>query len=241
MSRTFEILRSEQIRAATLSPSKRGPANRAEVDTNASVENAIRSLTQHLFVLQSPDAHAPKAVAFSGVDEGAGCSWVCARAGEALAAQSSGRVCVVDANVLNPSLHHQFRVENVRGFADAIADSEPMEKFVRRTWSDRLWLICAGSAPNGAPDPARLRGRIAELREDFDYLLIDTPPLSRHADAALLGLLSDGVVLVIGSDSTRREAARAAKESLEATGAHVLGAVLNRRAYPIPAAIYRRL
>ena len=151
---------------------------------------------------------------------------------------------MVDANMRRPSLHDQFRVENAPGFADAISDVEPAAKFTRRTWSERLWLMTSGSAPGDlgrALDSARLRCCVAELREEFDYVLIDTPPLSPYSDAAVLGSLADGAILVIGSSTTRREAARAAKESLDAAGVHVLGAVLNRRAYPIPEAIYRWL
>jgi Mrp family chromosome partitioning ATPase len=70
---------------------------------------------------------------------------------------------------------------------------------------------------------------------------MDTPPMSSYSDAALLGQLTDGVILVIDSASTRREPARIAKENLEAAKIPVLGAVLNRRTYPIPEALYRRL
>lgn len=246
MSRAFGILSSERLRAAKPQPAPatrpplRAPSN--PDDMRAGLDAEIRNLVQRLFIFQN--GHAPKAVAFCGVNEGAGCSWVCARAAEALAAQSQGRVCVMDADTRNPSLHDEFRMENASGFADALAGPRPISEFYRQTQGDHLWLITSGSAPanpRGMVDPARLKSRIAELREDFDHLLIDTPPMNLCTDAALLGQLADGVVLVIGSSSTRREAARMAKEELDAAGVKVLGAVLNRRTYPMPEAIYRRL
>ena len=88
---------------------------------------------------------------------------------------------------------------------------------------------------------SRLRTRFSELREEFDYLLVDTPPMSSYPDAVLLGQLTDGIILVIGSNSTRCEPARIVKESFEAAGVPILGAVLNRRTYPIPEALYQRM
>jgi Mrp family chromosome partitioning ATPase len=82
---------------------------------------------------------------------------------------------------------------------------------------------------------------MAEMRAMFDYVLIDAPPVNLSNEAALLGQLSDGVVLVMEANSTRREAARKAKERLEAAKSHVLAAVLNNRTFPIPEGIYRRL
>jgi Mrp family chromosome partitioning ATPase len=93
----------------------------------------------------------------------------------------------------------------------------------------------------GALNPARLRARVSELRHEFDHLLIDTPPLGAYTDALLVGQLTDGVILVVGSNLTRREPTRIAKENLEAARVPVLGAVLNRRTFPIPEAFYQRL
>ena len=70
---------------------------------------------------------------------------------------------------------------------------------------------------------------------------MDAPPISRYADAIALGRLSDGVVLVLEAESTRREAARIAVENLRASRIPVLGAVLNKRTFPIPERIYKML
>ena len=90
-------------------------------------------------------------------------------------------------------------------------------------------------------NPARLRTRLNELRNEFDFVLIDIPGILTYGDATLLAHLSDGAVLVVGSNMTRRESARMAKESLEAASVPILGAVLNKRLFPIPEAIYRKL
>jgi Mrp family chromosome partitioning ATPase len=86
-----------------------------------------------------------------------------------------------------------------------------------------------------------MRARCAELRREFDFVIIDAPPVSRYADAIPLAKLSDGVVLVIAAESTRREAARTAVVNLRSERIQVLGAVLNKRTFPIPSMIYDRL
>jgi Mrp family chromosome partitioning ATPase len=207
------------------------------------IDDEIMKLVQRVFILPE-SSKAPGAVTFSAVDQGDGCTYVCARASEVLADQVAGTVCVVDANLRTPSLHEHFRFDNGTGFAEAIKSTKPIHEFARRASGSHLWLIPAGGAgrePNGSLNPARLRARIRELRDEFDYVLMDTPPIHLYGDAVLLGQLTDGMIVVVGSNSTRRESARIAKESVEAAKIPILGAVLNRRQFPIPEAIYRKL
>jgi Mrp family chromosome partitioning ATPase len=86
-----------------------------------------------------------------------------------------------------------------------------------------------------------LIARCRELREEFDIVLVDAPPLAHYADAIALGRLSDGVVLVIEAESTRRDSALAAVETLRSSEVKILGAVLNKRVYPIPEKLYSKL
>ncbi len=207
------------------------------------IDDEITKLVQRLFIYPGP-AQAPGAVTFAGVGKSAGCSWVCARASEVLAEQIAGTVCVVDANLRSPALHDHFRFENKVGFADAIHGTRPMHEYARRASGSRLWLITAGTIgkePNGSLNPVRLRTRLTELRDDFDYVLLDTPGVLLYGDAVLLGQMTDGMVLVVGSNETRRESARLAKETVENAQVPLLGAVLNRRKFPIPEIIYRKL
>lgn len=244
MSRNFDILHQEATGApfnTGVLPVRKDDRKEHQRDGYA-VEEQILRLVQRVFIL--PRTKQPSFVAVCGVEHGNGCSWVCARAAEMLAAQVPGRVCVIDANLRSPSLHKRFDAEMEVGFADAMKSSAPINEFVKPTWTSHLWLMTAGTAGiewNSALNPAQLRARFAELHSEFDYLVMDTPPISAFAEAVLLGQLTDGVVLVVGSNSTRREPARIAKENLEAARVVVLGAVLNKRTFPIPDALYRRI
>jgi Mrp family chromosome partitioning ATPase len=86
-----------------------------------------------------------------------------------------------------------------------------------------------------------MKTRITELRKEFDYVLIDSAPLNTYADGVVLGQLADGLVLVLEANSTRREAAVKVAENLRAAQVRILGAVLNKRTFPIPESVYDRL
>lgn len=198
-------------------------------------------LVQRLFLSSSG---APRAVVFCGVEAGSGPGRVCAGASEVLAAQQSGSVCVVEANFRLPQLDQYFGVESRRGLSDAVQDSGPIQNFVQATGRSNLWLMPCGSQagdPRAWLKPDRLQARLADLRAQFDYLVISTPPAHLSAQAIALSQISDGVVLVLEANATRREVAHQAQLSLEAAHIKLLGTVLNNRTFPIPEAIYRKL
>jgi capsular exopolysaccharide synthesis family protein len=247
LSRHFNTLNAEAVSPTTFrspaTPQTPAIGNAHHRDRSAIADDEIMKLVHRVFILPGP-TKAPGVVAICGVDQGAGCSWVCARASEALASQTSGTVCAVDANLRSPSLDTHFRIEKSVGFTNAMKDSQPMSAFARRARPDNLWVLTAGakvSEPNGSLNPERLQEKFSQLRGHFDYVLVDTPPADSYADALLLGQMTDGIILVVGSHLTRRESARMAKESFDGAGIPVIGAVLNKRTFPIPEALYRIL
>jgi Mrp family chromosome partitioning ATPase len=82
---------------------------------------------------------------------------------------------------------------------------------------------------------------MGELREEFDYVLINSSPVCSFEDAVLLGQMADGLILVVEANSTRREAAQVAKNTCECAKVRLIGAILNNRTFPIPEALYRKL
>jgi len=201
----------------------------------------INGLAQQVFL--SEGANAPRVVVFATTEPGSGCTWVCGHLAEVLASRVAGAVCVIDANLGTPGLHQLFDVENTVGISDALIHPDPIRGFVRQLSLANLWLISAGSCREAAQPlltSDRMRLRIAELRSEFDFVLIDTPATSGSNDALGLGALSDGVVMVLKANASRRQTARQAVQEMQGANAKVLGAVLNQRTFPIPEAIYKR-
>jgi capsular exopolysaccharide synthesis family protein len=206
---------------------------------DSAVRDEISKLVQNLFL----GPQGARRVVFSGTESGSGCSFTCAHAAEALAPQGPGKVCVVDCNLRSPGLHEQFGVENHHGLSDALSGTGPIREYLHRM-SKNLWLLSCGSAPESAHTMLgsdRMRSRMAELRATFEYVLIDAAPLNASNDAVILGGLSDGVVIMLKANSSRRETARKAVQELQAANVRTLGAVLNQRTFPIPETLYKRL
>jgi len=254
MSRNFELLqrigREQELQAAA-EPEPvlvqdepvvfSGPVTPALAIEGIELEEFTK-LVQRLFTL--PAGEAPRTVVFTATENGNGCSWVCARVGEVLASQVSGSVCLVDANLRRPSLHSQFTSENHYGLSDALVKTGSMRTFARNLGRPNLWMVSCGSNPEegqGFLSSERMRLRMAELRSEFDYVLIDAAALGDANDAVVLGAAADGVVLVLKANASRRESARKAMQDLQSASARVLGAVLNQRTFPIPESIYKKL
>lgn len=178
-------------------------------------------LVQRLFLNGS---QSPQAVVFSAVERGSGCTFVCTHTAAILANQLEEPVCIVDANFRSPGLDQQLALPEAKASNLFLLSYKP-----ESTRRSRL----AGLD--------RFRTLIEDLRKNFSYIIIDAPPLDECSDAAGFARAADGLVLVIQANSTRREVGQHAKSVLDAGGVSVLGAVLNKRAFPIPESVYRRL
>jgi len=226
--RTVEIEREE---SRSLGP--------AVWDPDAFAEEQIRGLVRQVFLPGWPKpAHQ---VVFSPVDPETDISAICMQVGLALSAQVSGTTCLVEANLNSPGLE-QVVEKNGHGLI-ANLERSALRKPSRRL-SNELWLVPRnvffGENENGLSG-AWLRDRLAELRKTFDYIVLYGPPAGAGSEAALLGSLCDGMVLVVEANSTRRVAAQKVKERLHAANARLLGMVLSSRRFPIPETLYRRL
>lgn len=222
---------------ASVRPAERCPAN----DPRAGMDIEEHNLLHRLFLDVRP---SPRVVVFTGLDSGSGCTYLCARAAELLAAKTNGTICMVDANLRSPSLHRCFGIENAAGLADALIEAGEIRSYARQLPQERLWLVTAGTE---VPDAymllasERLNGYIAELRASFDYVLIDSPAASLYTDSVVLGSMSDGVALVVKANAGRRSTAGKIVGDFAAAHVRLLGAVLNQRTFPVPQAIYARL
>ena len=218
----------------------RNNSRRTDLDVIARDEEI--KLVRNVFTATSSES--PQVVLFSGVEGEGGSASICARTGEILAAETEEPVCVVDANFRSPFLHRYFGVDNFKGLAEASVECGPIRDFTQKLPGCNLWVLASGAATVKSRVPHildRLESRIAELRTAFRYVVIHASPLNEDADSILLSRWTDGVVLVVEANSTRRDTARRLKKDLEVANVRLLGVVLNNRKFPIPETLYRRL
>jgi Mrp family chromosome partitioning ATPase len=237
---TFAPLTEESVAAEYL---KQAPAT-AEVLTEApaAIREESLKLVQRLFL--TPEQDPPKVVMFAAIDSGSGCSLLSAITARLLAENVSGSVCLVNANFRTPLLPGISAGNNHYGLADALRREGAIRGFAKQGGRDNLWLLFSGAQGSdslGVLNGDRMKERVAELRREFSFVLIDAPPLNAYGDALVVGRLVDGVVLVLEANSTRREVALRISEKLRAAKIRLLAAVLNKRTFPIPSVLYKWL
>lgn len=147
-------------------------------------------------------------------------------------AEAGRQVVLVDADLRKSVLVGRYKTGAVHhGLIHVLAGQKTLETVVHMTNIQNLHMIFAGPVP---PNPSELLGgekfkeMLLSLRRQFDYIIVDTPPLGSVIDAAVVARECDGAMLVIQNNGISRRFARKVKEQLEKTGCRVLGAILNK-------------
>lgn len=189
---------------------------------------AYRSLRTNLLCRLA--GTSPVVIVITSPRSGEGKSTVCANLGVVLA-QGDRDTLVVDCNFRKPIIHEIFGLSGTPGMGDVLAGThEPREAYQEPYWDSRLKVLTAGALP---PDSTELLGSprslevLSGIREGFDYVLIDSPPIGLVSDSAILATHSDGVLLTLDTHTGRKEDAYRAVHDLTAVGANVLGTVMN--------------
>jgi polysaccharide biosynthesis transport protein len=145
-------------------------------------------------------------------------------------AHTGARTLLIDADLRRPTCHSLMNEMNQMGLSDLLAGQIQLDEAIRPTTVESLFLLTAGSA---VPNPAELltstkmRETIYALRRRFDTILIDTAPIMIASDTCAMATMVDGVVLVVGADTPKRNTL-SAYQRLQYVGAKILGVVLNR-------------
>lgn len=152
--------------------------------------------------------------------------------------QADQRVLLIDGDLRKPKVHHYFSIPNAPGLTNylgAAANSRSAQKvdlfsIIHPTEYKNLSVIASGSIP---PNPAEVLGSemmsefIKEVSQHFDYIIIDTPPINVVSDALPVIRESDGVVMVVRSNSSTHPELQKALDSLKFIDAKILGFVVN--------------
>jgi capsular exopolysaccharide synthesis family protein len=146
-------------------------------------------------------------------------------------AQKGVRVLLIDADLRRPSVHKTLGMGPRSGLSNVLTGSATAQQAITTSpVLPNLFILPAGTPP---PNPAELlassnmRDLIAELRAEFDHIVIDTPPTLSVTDAVVLSPRADATILVIRSGQTTKQALRRARDILTQVNAHVAGVLLN--------------
>lgn len=145
-------------------------------------------------------------------------------------AQAGYSVVVCDCDFRNPAQHKIFGLPN-KGLSNCVATGSNVMDIIQHTNIPNLYVLTSGPV---APNPSELLASqnmvdiLDELKQHFDYVLVDTPPVMPVTDAAVVSGKVDGTILIIASGEVSPSIAVEAKKRLEQAGAHMLGVVLNK-------------
>ncbi|HUR05451.1 MAG TPA: polysaccharide biosynthesis tyrosine autokinase [Nonomuraea sp.] len=144
------------------------------------------------------------------------------------------RVLLVDCDIRRPRVHGMFRLPRAPGLMEMLTTAAKPgaapTQMIRETGITGLSVLTCGALPSNAANllsGTRMRILLQELREQFDMIVLDTPPVLATADAGIVASLTDGVLLVVRAGATDRNAAQRACQHLANVGARVVGTVLN--------------
>ena len=144
-------------------------------------------------------------------------------------AQSGNSVLLVDCDMRKPSIHKKFKISNAAGTAELLLRKKLFEE-VANNYNENLTIITAGKIP---PNPSEMLASramtafIEEMKKEFKYIILDTPPLQAVTDAQVLSTKADGVLLIVRAGSTKREMVFNSVDLIKKVQGKVIGTVLN--------------
>lgn len=145
-------------------------------------------------------------------------------------AQAGKKTLLMDCDFRNSTQHKLFGLEN-KGTTNYVATGEPLENLLQAADQENLTVLPSGPVP---PNPSEILTSqkfvvlLEKLKKEYDYILLDTPPVLPVTDASALSAKADGVLLVVASNEISPSEAKLAKTRLELAGAKIIGCVLNK-------------
>jgi capsular exopolysaccharide synthesis family protein len=212
---------------STAPASKPGNPLVALADTKSSMAEAYRTVRTNLQYANLDQAR--KSILVTSAGPGEGKSTTVANLGVTMAMGGS-RTLLVDSDLRRPTLHKFFNLSNATGLTTLLADKSSARKSVLATKLPELFVIPSGPLP---PNPAEILSsrRMAEfaalVKDDYDLVLFDSPPIISLSDSLVLAAYVEAVILVVKCGRFPHELIRQAKAQLEGVKATFLGVLLN--------------
>ena len=143
--------------------------------------------------------------------------------------QNGKRVLIIDCDLRKPSLHRKFNVSNEEGLTDVLVGTSKLNNVMKKI-DDNLYLLTTGTLP---PNPAEIIGSntmenfLEQCKINFDYIILDTPPILPVTDSKLLAIKADATVVVVRSEVSKLKHVSQAFKELEKVNANIIGTILN--------------
>jgi capsular exopolysaccharide synthesis family protein len=226
------------------------PAPRLEVvqpDTIPTLEVPIDFTEELALFRHGVEAAVPKprrALIVTSATSGEGVTTLTTYVSVSLAVRDGKKTCLIDTNFKSPRTSRIFGLLGRPGLSDYCTGRAELAEVLCKTDSPDLFIMGLGTEvynPSLVLSHERARALPMELTQRFDYVLFDAGSVLGHAETSMLAPSVDGVVLIVRANRTKREVLAKAEKLVRFSGGKVIGTVLNRRRFPIPESIYKRL
>lgn len=255
MSKIFEALTKAEEKAkdkdveptvkfSTLSlfKNQRRPI-KIDFDLDPYLEEQYQKLRRRL-APQGKNANV-KVVMVAATTHGEGATTTSAILASTLARSGHTRILLIDANLRTPALDGVFdETEHPEGLSDVVSADVPVESVIYQTNFPNLFLLPVGRShpsPSYLFDGDPITGILNQLRDKFDYIILDGAPLDGYSESFFLASKVDGVILVVESERTQKRTIQKIKKELEWGPINLLGVVLNKKKSYIPRLLERFL
>lgn len=145
-------------------------------------------------------------------------------------AQNGKKVIIIDCDLRKPSIHRMFNISNLCGLSEVIIGKESLENAICE-YKPNIYILPSGKIP---PNPSEMLSSAAMnklldvLKEEYDILILDSPPLENFTDGQILAAKVEGTILVVQAGESKIESVKEAKNLLDIVGANIIGVVMNK-------------
>ncbi len=234
--------------AGAIESSRRAPKDLAPnplllplVDPRSPVTERYRRMMTHVDHLGARDDHPYRMIVMTSSREAEGKTLTSMNLSLVLAEDRDRKVLLMDVDLHRPRVHHFLLSKPKLGWMDVFEDRAELDAALVDLNQSRLKLLPAGHPPDKPAEvikSERFRRLLRQLRDRFDAIVIDAPPLMRFVDANILNSYADGLIFVIRAGLTSRQIVR--KALGQVTTGRVIGTVLNDVRYTLVDRYYYR-
>ncbi|MCP3951309.1 MAG: CpsD/CapB family tyrosine-protein kinase [Desulfobacterales bacterium] len=157
---------------------------------------------------------------------------------------NQNKVLLIDANMRSPILHKVFNIENKNGLSSLSENGNRKISLLNQVGNSSLYIVPVGKmipVTMELFESSSFDTFLTKMKNDFDYIIIDSPPVNGCAETLMIAKMADGIILVLESEKSRQHVATKAKQLIDESGVLFIGVIINRRKYYIPKWIYKRL
>lgn len=172
-----------------------------------------------------------KTIVVTSSQQNEGKSTVTANLAVSFSTLEDKKVLIMDGDLRNPTVHRMFGISNLYGITDVLTGNKDFSECIHKSEVEGLHILTCGKIP---PNPAEMLGSkkmikfVEELKNHYDYIFIDAPPIGIITDAGVIASYADGTLVVVGSKEADVDAVKISKEKLDKVNANILGCVLNK-------------